>query len=122
MKMLLVGLCAWMVMPLASTSWLTETTCWFGEGWKGGYGLFGSGRRPRAGFGGPEPTTVGFCGTLWMIGADETGMVPEGGMPRMPWSVLATSSGSAYESRMVSSRSGPRALASVMAASDWSFL
>src|SRR5262244_3696964 len=96
MKMLLVGLCAWIVMPLASTSWLTETTvagCAMGTG---GYGAFASGSRPSAGFGGPtlDPTTVGFCGTL-RIGAEEIGTVPEGGMPRMPWRVLATSSGSA---------------------------
>ena len=120
--MLLVGLCAWIVMPLARTSWLTDTTCWFGEGWMGGYGLLGSGSRPRAGFGGLDPTTVGFCGTLWMMGVDDTGTLPEGGMPKMPWRVLATSSGSAYESRTVSSFSGPRARASAMSASDWNFL
>ncbi len=93
--MLLVGLFAWIVMPLASTSWLTETTCWFWGSWNGGYGLFAPGGVPRAGFGGLEPTTVGFCGTLLMMGAAPTGVVPVGGMPRMPWRVLATSSGSA---------------------------
>ncbi|PYM70746.1 MAG: hypothetical protein DME10_18850 [Candidatus Rokuibacteriota bacterium] len=86
MNTLLVGLCAWMVMPLASTSWLTDTTCVACPGRKGGYGLLGSGRRPRAGFGGPPPdgTTVGCCGMLWMIGMGDTGAEPDGGMPRIP--------------------------------------
>src|SRR6266511_2975781 len=108
--MLLVGLYAWMVMPLASTSWLTDTTCWPHGVWTaGGYGIPGSGSLPRAGLGGDSPTTVGFIGTLLIIGVPATGTLPEGGMPRMPWSVLATTSGSAYERRTVSSFNGPRA-------------
>src|SRR6266478_3402760 len=38
MKMLLVGLYAWIVMPLASTSWLAETTAWPGAAMYGGIG------------------------------------------------------------------------------------
>src|SRR5882724_6461445 len=125
MKMLLVGLYAWIVMPLASTSWLAETTAWPGAAMYGGIGAL-KGIGLNSGFGGPmsrgsDPTTVGFWGMALTIGICAMG-APAGGMPRMPWRVLATSSGSAYESRMVSSLSGPRDLASAMAASDWSFL
>ena len=48
------------------------------------------------------------------------GTRPSGGSPRMPWSVLATSSASAYERRMVTSLMGPRAfVASKSASSRW---
>src|SRR5216683_2055477 len=123
MNTLLVGLCAWMVMPLASTSWLAEMTCWPGAAMYGGTGALTSGNGLNSGLGGRplDGTVVGFWGMALMIGICWMG-APAGGMPRMPWSVLATSSGSAYESRISSSRRGPRALASDMAASAWSFL
>ena len=59
-----VGLWDRIVMPLASTSWLTETMPWLPGGER--IGELGCGRRPRAGLIVPlDGTTGGSAGTAW---------------------------------------------------------
>ena len=96
--MVFVGLWERIVMPLASTSWLTDTTgrspacpaCGPNICENGCSPIYGWPPVPGAAAGvGPLGST---CGTS---GCDGTGAVPSGGMPSMPWSVRATSSGSA---------------------------
>ncbi len=66
-----------MVMPLASTSWLMDTTG--AGGGPGPYRAENGGWLGSARFGGVLPITAG---TLGMV--PDTGWVPSGGMPRMP--------------------------------------
>ena len=88
MKIVLVGLWDRMVMPLARTSWLMDTAG--AGGCPGPYiaengGWLGSARS------GPVLLITG--GTLGQGAGHRRGSFR--GMPRMPWRVLATSSGSA---------------------------
>ena len=70
---------------------------------------------------GPNTAENGGAG-ISAAGGGVTAREPPSGMPRMPDSVFASSSGSAYASRIVSSLRGPRAAASAAAASAASIL
>ena len=92
--MLFVALLALTVMPLASTSWLTDCT---GGCTGGGNGELICGSRPNSGLSGapvPDGTTLGLAGTPGTSGVAGT-CTPSGGIPRMPCRVRATSTGSA---------------------------
>src|SRR5258708_28518902 len=98
MKMLFVALLALTVMPLASTSWLIETTGCVAGPYGGGYGALGGGSWPRAGFGGPPipRTTPGTRGAGAVMGG-RTARTPSGARSGTACRVIGPSAPSPHD-------------------------